>query len=186
MSSDLGISAKAEEWLIIIRRAVETDLIDIMTIYNDAILKTTATYDYCEHSLEDRKRWFDNKIESGYPVFVFEENGRVLGFSTYGPFRSRPAYKYTIENSVYVGAGHRGRGIGTSLLQELIQYASEREFATMVAGIDAENESSIKVHEKLGFQYAGTIKRAGYKFGRWLDLTFYQLSLVGPANPTED
>jgi len=169
-----------------IRQATENDLNDILTIYNDAILTTTATYDCQIQTIEERKLWFANKAEHGYSVLVYEESNRVVGFTTYGPFRTKAAYKYTIEHSVYVRSEFRGRGIGTVLLKELIKHAQAKEYATLIAAIDADNENSIKIHEKLGFHYAGTIKRAGYKFGKWLDLAFYQLALAGPRIPTED
>ncbi len=169
-----------------IRQANEGDLKDILEIYNHAILNTTAIYTYKPQTIEERKLWFDNKIKDGYPVFVYEENNKVIGFSTYGPFRAWPAYKYTIEHSIYVNNECGNRGIGTILLKEVVKDAAKREYATIVAGIDSSNEKSIKMHKKLGFEDSGTIKRAGYKFGKWLDLTFLQLNLEGPQNPTED
>ncbi|MDD4238546.1 MAG: GNAT family N-acetyltransferase [Desulfotomaculaceae bacterium] len=168
-----------------LRSAVEKDLYEILEIYNDAILNTTAVYTYRVQTIEERKLWFQNKQEDNFPVLVFEEKDRVTGFATFGPFRAWPAYKYTIEHSVYVHKGNRKRGVGTALVKQIIKIANEREFATLVAGIDAFNENSIKMHEKLGFQYSGTIKRAGFKFGKWLDLAFYQLELSGPKNPMD-
>jgi phosphinothricin acetyltransferase len=169
-----------------IRQARDEDLSDILAIYNDAILNTTAVYSYEAQTLENRKGWLCEKVGAGFPVFVFDDGKKVVGFSTYGPFRAWPAYKYTVEHSVYVDAGSRGKGVGKALLREVIQNAAQREYATMVAGIDSQNHVSIKIHEKHGFTYSGTITKAGYKFGRWLDLAFYQLDLGGPAQPTED
>lgn len=169
-----------------IREALETDLPEILTIYNDAILNTTAVYHYKPHTMEARLDWYKQKIEAGQPILVFEEDGKVLGFATYGPFRPWPAYKYTIEHSVYVHKEARKKGIATKLLKELIAIAEKQEYATIVAGIDASNEGSIIVHEKLGFYHVGTIKKAGYKFNRWLNLAFYQLDLNGPTNPVEE
>jgi phosphinothricin acetyltransferase len=169
-----------------IRQALEKDLHEILEIYNHAVLNTTAVYTYKAQAYEDRKLWFDNKKAEGYPVFVYEENGKVAGFATYGPFRAWPAYKYTIEHSVYVKPDCRSKGIGTILMKELIKDSNERGYATMVAGIDSLNDRSIKMHEKLGFECSGVIKRAGYKFEKWLDLVFYQLSLKGPQNPIEE
>ncbi|MFB9327813.1 GNAT family N-acetyltransferase [Paenibacillus aurantiacus] len=168
-----------------IREATGHDLDGILEIYNEAIANTTAVYDYKVHTLEDRKRWLEKKQKDGYPVLVFEKNNQVAGFATFGPFRAWPAYKYTIEHSVYVNKELRQEGIATKLLQALIHIANRRQYATLVAGIDASNEKSIKLHEKLGFEYSGVIKRAGYKFGTWLDLAFYQLQLNGPSHPTE-
>lgn len=168
-----------------IRAAVENDLKEILEIYNYAVLNSTAVYTYAAQSLEERKVWFNRKNEDKFPVIVFEEDNHVLGFATFGPFRAWPAYKYTIEHSVYVDSNYRNRGVGTALMKEIIRIADERNFATMVAGIDAFNESSLKMHEKLGFKYSGTIKRAGFKFGKWLDLIFLQLILRGPSQPID-
>lgn len=168
-----------------IRSAVENDLYEILEIYNDAILNTNAVYTYRIQNLQERKSWFNKKKEDNFPVLVFEEKNKVIGFATFGPFRAWPAYKYTIEHSVYVHKEHRNYGVGTALVKQIIKKADEREFATLVAGIDASNEKSIRMHEKLGFQYCGIIKRAGFKFGQWLDLAFYQLDLKGPENPID-
>lgn len=168
-----------------IRLAKEEDLPEILEMYNDAILNTTAVYHYVPNTLEDRAKWLHSKQEAGEPVFVYEENGHVLGFATFGPFRPWPAYKYTIEHSVYVASEGKRKGIGTALLEKLIETAKERGFATMVGGIDDTNLGSIKLHEKFGFTYAGTIRKAGYKFGKWLNLAFYQLELPGPDHPVE-
>ena len=168
-----------------IRHILEKDLNDILEIYNDAIINTTAVYDYTPHTLEDRRLWYKQKIEGGYPILVFEENNKVIGFATFGQFRAWQAYKYTIEHSVYVHKAYRKKGIGTMLLEEIIEIANKQNYATLIAGIDAVNEKSIKVHERLGFTHSGTIKKAGFKFGKWLDLAFYQLDLKGPERPTE-
>lgn len=126
------------------------------------------------------------KIEGGYPIIVWEQDHKVVGFATFGPFRAWPAYKYSIEHSVYVDKEYRKKGIATSLMKHLIAIASEKEYMTLIAGIDAANEKSIAMHKNFGFVYSGTIKKAGFKFDRWLDLAFYQLELNGPENPVED
>jgi len=169
-----------------IRRAVKRDLIKILEIYNEAVLNTTAVYSYNAQSLDDRRLWFQSKNEDQLPVLVFEENDEVFGFATYGPFRAWPAYKYTIEHSVYVDKGSRNLGIGSALVKAIINLADEQKIATIVAGIDALNDKSIRMHVKLGFEYSGTIKRAGYKFGKWLDLALYQMNLRGPQDPSDD
>lgn len=168
-----------------IRFAIETDLEAILAIYNDAILTTTAVYTYKAKNMQERKEWFLAKHENGYPIWVYEKEHRVAGFATYGSFRSSPAYKYTIEHSVYVHKDFRKLGIGSILLKTVINDAQEKGYATIIAGIDASNASSIHLHEKLGFSSAGIVKKAGYKFGQWLDLAFYQLMLDVPKNPTE-
>ncbi|MDP4177669.1 MAG: N-acetyltransferase family protein [Bacillota bacterium] len=169
-----------------IRNAEEKDIEDILDIFNYAILNTTAIYEYKIHTLEDRKQWYKEKMQKGYPLLVFEEDNKVVGYATFGSFRAWPAFKYTIEHSVYVHKDYRNRGIGTKLLRELIKTADEKGYATLVAAIDSLNENSIKIHEKIGFKYSGTVTKAGYKFGKWLDLVFYQLELAGPKNPIEE
>lgn len=169
-----------------IREASEKDLEDILEIYNDAIVNTTAIYTYKPETLEEKKQWYEKKKQGGYPLLVFEEDNRAVGFATFGPFRAWPAYKYTIEHSIYVHKDYRNHGIATKLMKEIIKIANEKEYATLVAGIDAANEGSIKMHEKMGFKYSGTVTKAGFKFGKWLDLAFYQLSLVGPKVPVEE
>ena len=168
-----------------VRQATEKDLMDILEIYNDAILNTTAIYDYKAHTLEDRIQWYEKRKQDGYPLLVFEENDKVVAFATFGPFRAYPAFKYTIEHSIYVHKNYRNLGIGKILLKELVDIASVEEYATMVACIDSLNENSIKIHEKFGFKYSGTVTKAGFKFSKWLDLVFYQLDLTGPKTPLE-
>ena len=168
-----------------IRAAAEEDLQAILDIYNEAIIHSTAVYDYKPHTLQDRKQWFADKQAAGDPVLVYESEGMVVGFAAFGQFRAWPAYKYCVEHSIYVGEAGKRKGVGSALLQELIGIATEREYATMVAGIDETNLGSIRLHEKYGFRHAGTIEKAGYKFGRWLNLAFYQLMLPGPSEPKE-
>lgn len=168
-----------------IRPATLNDLEEILAIYNDAIVNTTAVYSYHAQTLEDRKAWFEQKQADGYPVVVFDVDGHVAGFATFGPFRAWPAYKYSIEHSVYVNTDYRKQGIGRKLLQAIIDLAKAGEYKTLVAGIDAANDKSIWLHEKLGFTHSGTVRNAGYKFERWLDLAFYQLDLDGPETPQE-
>jgi len=169
-----------------IREANEKDLPDILEIYNDAIENTTAIYTYKPLTLIEREKWLKNKKKEGYPVLVYEQDNKAVGFASFGPFRAWPAYKYTAEHLVYVHKEYRKQGIGMLLLKEIIKIVSEREYKTLVAGIDSDNEKSIYMHKKLGFTYSGTIEKAGYKFGRWLNLAFYQLELKGPESPTEE
>ena len=99
-----------------------------------------------------------NKKAEEYPIIVYELDNKVVGFATFGPFRAWPAYKYSVEHSVYVDKAYRKNGIGSSLMKELIKIAKEREYMTLIAGIDAENEKSIALHQNYGFVHAGTIK----------------------------
>ena len=158
----------------------------ILNIFNKAIATSTALYDYEPRTLETIREWFKVKEAKNYPVIGIEDgNGSLMGFATYGAFRSWAAYKYSIEHSVYVDSKHRGKGIGKKLLGELIQIAEQQDYHMMIGGIDTQNNISIKLHQSMGFQHCGSIKQAGYKFGRWLDLEFYQLILSTPNNPTE-
>ncbi|EJN0197148.1 TPA: N-acetyltransferase [Staphylococcus aureus] len=160
-----------------IRCAKKEDLNAILAIYNDAIINTTAVYTYEPQTIDERIAWFETKQRNHEPIFVFEENGSVLGFATFGSFRPWPAYQYTIEHSIYVDASARGKGIASQLLQHLIVEAKAKGYRTLVSGIDASNEASIKLHQKFNFKHAGTLTNVGYKFDYWLDLAFYELDL---------
>ena len=163
---------------IIVRLATEDDLRQMLAIYNDIILNTTAVYDYEPHTLEMRKEWFRTKQKQGFPVFVAEENGVIAGFSTIGPFRREwTAYKYSVENSVYVKNSCRGKGIGKLLLAPLIGAARNLKMHTIIAGIEATNEASIKLHKSFGFEEVAHFKEVGWKFEGWLDLKFLQLMI---------
>ncbi|MFM2363123.1 MAG: hypothetical protein RLZZ316_2025 [Bacteroidota bacterium] len=163
--------------MITIRQATAADLPAILEIYNDVIVNTTAVYDYNPHTIAMRQQWFETKQQQGFPVFVAEEAGEILGFSSIGPFRAWAAYQYTVENSIYVAAAARGRGIAKLLMPPLIEAARQLKLHTMVAGIDASNEASIALHKKFGFTEVAYFKEVGYKFNRWLDLKFLQLIL---------
>lgn len=158
----------------------------ILAIFNDAIASSTALYDYKPRAPEFMAGWFDAKAKGRYPVIGVEsESGDLMGFASYGPFRAWPAYKYTVEHSIYVDARFRGRGLGRVLLKEVIAAAQGQDYHVMVGGIDAANAVSIKLHESLGFTHSGTVKHAGFKFGRWLDLALYQLILRTPPTPVD-
>jgi L-amino acid N-acyltransferase len=171
--------------LITVRNATDADLPEILDIYNDVILTTTAVYDYKPHTIEMRKQWFDAKKEQGFPVFVAEEDGRVVGLSSIGPFRAWAAYKYSVENSVYVAKDCRGKGIASLLIPPLIDSAKKLQMHTIIASIDATNEASLKLHKHFGFEEVAHFRQVGFKFGRWLDLKFLQLILTTPENPVE-
>ncbi len=163
--------------MIEIRTATDQDLPGMLDIYNEVILHTTAVYDYEPHTLAMRTAWLNTKKEQGYPVFVAEENGQLLGLSSIGPFRAWAAYQYTVENSVYVAAAARGKGIGKLLLPPVIAAARQLKIHTIVAGIDAGNEASMQLHRHFGFEEVAHFKQVGWKFDRWLDLKFFQLML---------
>ncbi|HEY5745207.1 MAG TPA: GNAT family N-acetyltransferase [Chryseolinea sp.] len=169
----------------LLRPATQADVQSMLDIFNEAIINTTAVYYYEPNTLDMRQAWYDDKMKNDIPVLIAEVNGHVAGFASYGEFRTRPAYKYTVEHSVYVHPDFRKRGIARKLLEALIAIAKQKDIHLLVAGIDGENAVSIRLHEQLGFEHAGHIRQVAYKFGRWLDLVFMQLTLEGPPHPNE-
>ncbi len=159
----------------------------ILAIFNDAIVNSTALYDYQPRTAESMVAWFDAKQKGGFPVIGLEdESGQLLGFASWGSFRAYPAYKYTVEHSVYIRQDQRGGGLGKRLMQALIAEAQARgNVHAMVGAIDAANAGSIALHQKLGFQSVGLMPQVGFKFGRWLDLALYQLTLQTPLKPVD-
>lgn len=158
----------------------------ILAIFNEAIVNSTALYDYQPRTPQSMVSWFDAKRAGNFPVIGVEDaDGGLLAFASYGTFRGWPAYKYTVEHSVYVHKDHRGQGLGRMVLRELIAAARRNDVHAMIGGIDATNAGSIALHERLGFKHAGTLPQVGFKFGRWLDLAFYQLLLDTPADPCD-
>lgn len=158
----------------------------ILDILNDAILNSTALYDYHPRTLQNMQTWFANKREQHFPVLgIINKAGKLLGFASWGTFRAFPAYKYTVEHSVYIHPEHRSCGLSKILMQALIEKAEQQDIHVMVGCIDAENSASIQLHQKLGFTHSGTIQQAGFKFGRWLDAAFYQLILKTPLHPQD-
>lgn len=160
-----------------IRKATSDDLVKILDIVNHSILHTTANYNYEIQSIETQTKWFEDKKDKNYPIIVADYNGVVIGFGTYGMFREKIGYQYTVEHSVYITEEFIGKGIGSLLLNELIRLAKEKGFHVMIGAIDADNSGSIAFHEKFGFEVCGTIREVGFKFDHWLDLVFMQLIL---------
>jgi phosphinothricin acetyltransferase len=158
----------------------------ILDILNGAIVSSTALFDYKPRAPETMVEWFRVKKVHQFPVLgAVGDDGTLLGFATYGTFRAWPAYKYTVEHSVYVHEDHRRKGVARALMRRLIAVAEEQNLHVMVAGIDATNAASIALHAELGFEHAGVIHHAGFKFGRWLDLALYELRLRTPAAPVD-
>lgn len=161
--------------IMIIRPATRADLPGILEIYNDAVLHTTATYDYDPRTLEQRTQWFEEREREGYPIFVaLDDAGKVAGWSALNPFHARMGYRFTAENSVYVAAESRGRGVGKLLLAPLIDGAKARGLHAIIAAIDAQNEASIRLHAGFDFEQVGHFKQTGFKFGRWLDVVYME------------
>lgn len=163
--------------MVELRLATDSDMHAILEIYNDAILHTTAVYDYEPHTLEMRQEWFDAKKQQKFPVFVAEDNNEVVGFSSIGTFRAWAAYQFTVENAIYVRSDQQGKGIGKLLMQPLIDASRELGIHTIVAGIDAGNAVSLRMHQRFGFEEVAHFKQVGWKFDKWLDLKFMQLVL---------
>jgi L-amino acid N-acyltransferase len=164
-----------------IRDAVESDLPGLLAIYNDVIATSTAIYSYQSVSLEDRTQWWRARVGQGYPVLVALDESGVLGFSTFGDFRSWPGYRFTVEHSVHVRADRRGHGVGKELVKALFPRAEVLGKHVMIAGVDAANGASIRFHERLGFEKVAHLREVGHKFDRWLDLVFLQRWISPPG-----
>jgi len=161
-----------------IREAIREDLPGILEIYNEAVVNSTATYDYEPLTLAHRVAWYEEHVRDGYPVFVaVEESGAVLGWSALNRYHNRPGYRFTTESSIYVAADQRGRGVGRQLMPPIIGAAREKGLHSILAGIDTANEVSIRFHEKFGFEKVAHLKQVGFKFERWLDVVYLQLML---------
>ena len=158
----------------------------ILDIFNEAIANSTALYDYQARAPESMTPWFETKARGDFPVIGIEDaHGTLLAFGSFGSFRAWPAYKYSVEHSVYVHADHRGRGLGRVVMEALVEAAKARGVHAMIGGIDASNAASIALHRRLGFRHVGTLPQVGFKFGRWLDLAFFQRLLETPAAPVD-
>ncbi|MCK9993351.1 MAG: L-amino acid N-acyltransferase [Alphaproteobacteria bacterium] len=166
---------------MLIRDATHADLPGILAIYNEVIATSTAVYAFEPVTLEDRAAWLEARQARQFPVLVAMEADEVLGFASYGDWRGAWAgYKYTVEHSVHIRDGLRGKGIGRQLMQQLINEARQAGLHVMIGGVDADNKASIKFHERLGFAPVAHFNEVGFKFGRWLDLVFMQLLLSYP------
>jgi L-amino acid N-acyltransferase len=168
-----------------LRCATENDIPEILEIFNDALVNTTAVYSYQKATHQEQLEWFNHKKVAGIPVYVAQDNDVILGYVTYGPFRARPAYKYTVELSIYVDSKARNQGIAKAMMTKILEVCQEKELKTLICGIDSENKASIDLCQKFGFTHSGSLKKVGYKFGHWLDLEFYALELKGPSHPHE-
>jgi phosphinothricin acetyltransferase len=174
---------------LILRECVPADIAQISDIYSHAVLHGTASFELCAPDAEEMARRQQDLVSRGYPYFVAVSGREVLGYAYAGPYRSRPAYSHTVENSVYVRPGAQRRGIGLALLQHLLQKAQLRGFRQMVAVIgDSGNQASIQLHERVGFTHVGTLPAVGWKHGKWLDVVIMQRALglgatTGPSAP---
>ena len=161
-----------------LRDAVEADLAAIRDIYNHAVEHTTAIWNETLVDVDNRRQWWNARTAKAYPVLVAERDGKVAGYASYGDWRAFDGYRHTVEHSVYVDKDFRGFGIGEQLMRALIERAAAGNIHVMIAGIEAQNAASIRLHEKLGFRVVGTFSEVGIKFGRWLDLTCMELRVT--------
>jgi L-amino acid N-acyltransferase len=157
--------------------AARTDLAEILAIYNEVIRNSTAVFSDTELTQERGAVWFDSKLGSGFPFIVARDASGITGFGSFGEFRAWPCYRHSVEHSLHVRSDRRGHGIGRALLAELKLRAAAMHKHVMIAGSDAENAASIRLHESLGFVNVGQFHEVGFKFGRWLDLVFLQCIL---------
>lgn len=166
-----------------IRDATSVDLPRLLEITNEAIVNTTAVWTLAPTTLEARRAWLTERQASGFPVLVADHDGRVAGFASFGSYRPWDGYLHTVEHSIYVHPDSQGRGTGAALLDALIERAERQGKHVMVAGIEATNAASVRLHQKAGFQQVGVLHEVGRKFGRWLDLLFMEKRLSGPHDP---
>ena len=166
-----------------IRPTAPADLPAITAIYEHAVSHGTATFELTPPDLAEMTRRFDVLMDGGYPYFAAALEGRVVGYAYAGAYRPRPAYRFTVENSVYLQPAIHRRGIGLKLLQRLIAESETRGYHQMIAVIgDSANAGSVGVHTRCGFQMIGTHRHVGFKFGRWLDTVMMQRALGDGGN----
>jgi L-amino acid N-acyltransferase len=159
-----------------LRPAVESDLGAINDIYNYYVLNSTCTYQEQPETLSDRNKWFYNH-GPGYPVIIAEYNGEIVGWGSLSRYHQRSAYRFTVENSVYVRCDWHRRGVGSILLQDLIRQGRDFGYRAIIAAIDADQTKSIDLHARYNFQHVGRLQGVGLKFGRWLDVVYMELLL---------
>ncbi|MFD3707135.1 GNAT family N-acetyltransferase [Nocardia sp. NPDC058658] len=160
---------------MLIRDADKPDLDAVLAIHNTNIAESTALWDTDEVDLDDRLAWFTDRTAAGMPILIAEIDGEVAGYASYGQWRPKSGYRFSVENSVYVDSRFRRRGAATALLAELITRATDSgRVHAMIAAIESSNSPSIVLHERFGFVTVGELPEVGYKFGRWMDLTLMQ------------
>jgi L-amino acid N-acyltransferase len=167
-----------------LRTATEADLPAILDIHNDAVRNLAAIWSDKQETLAERRDWMTGRLAAGLPVMVVvDEDETVLGFGSYGPYRPKDGYRFTVDHSVYVAPQARGRGAGRMLMTALIEHARKGGFHAIVGGVESNNTASIKMHEAFGFEERGRLPQVGTKFGRWLDLVIMVLVLDDRPEP---
>lgn len=159
-----------------IRLAKGADAEAIRTIYNIEVTETTHTFDLVPRTLEAQQEWLSSRT-GALAVMVAEDAGSVVGYASLSSYRDRPAYRTTVEDSVYVARSHQGQGVGRLLLTSVVDAARDRGFHTMMARIVGGHDASIRLHESLGFTAVGVEREVGRKFNRWLDVVVMQRML---------
>ena len=159
------------------RLAERRDAEAIRAIYNREVLGSTVTFDLVPRTIDEQIEWLD-RHSGGHPAIVAVDDGVVVGFGSLSPWRPRPAYSPTVEDSVYVHHEHRGRGIGRTVLDELVRLAEAHGFHSVLARIVGGHDASIALHAGLGFEIVGTEREVGRKFGRWLDVVLMERLLA--------
>jgi phosphinothricin acetyltransferase len=163
--------------MLTIRDLREDDLPELLAIYNDVLLHSTAIYRDEPATLDERRAWWQARVAAKQPLIVATDDRGLAGFASYGDFRAWPGYRFTVEHSVHVRADRRGSGVGSQLMTPLIEHARQAGKHVMIAGVDADNGGSLRFHERLGFERVAHFREVGFKFGRWLDLVFLQKTL---------
>jgi phosphinothricin acetyltransferase len=168
-----------------LRAANAADLPAITAIYAHAVAHGTASFELDPPDLAEMDRRMRELVDGGYPYLVAEADGRLAGYAYAGPYRPRPAYRFSVEDSVYIDPQMHRRGVGRALLYRLVLESEARGFRQMIAIIgDSAQASSIELHRAAGFRTVGTIENVGYKFGRWLDSVVMQRALGEGAQTT--
>lgn len=160
-----------------IRDAGKSDMESVHRIFNEILLNTTATFDEDPYSIQTWLEIFEARQLQNLPFIIVEVHGAVVGYGTFGPFRKASGYKITVEHSLHIDKQYRGQGLGKAILTELIKRATQLEFQNMIAAVDADNTSSVRLHEKFGFVQVGKLENVAKKFSRDLTLILMQLSL---------
>ena len=165
-----------------VRDANADDLPAMLAIYNEVVANSTAIYSFQPSTLDERREWFRVRSGGGWPVLAAVRGDELLGYASFAEFRGAwPGYLHSVEHSVYVRADCRHQGVGRALVQALLPIAAAMDKQVMIGGIDAANEASLRLHERLGFERVAHFREVGRKFGRWLDLVFVQRFIDAPG-----
>ena len=163
---------------MLVRPAAPQDLPSIQSIYAHHVKHGLASFEEIAPPLEEIKRRYEDIIRQGFPYLVAEDKGEILGYGYCSLYRTRSAYRHTLEDSIYVKQGQQAKGVGKAVLSELIVLCTALNYRQIIAVIgDSANAGSIKLHASLGFVRAGLLRSTGYKFGRWVDSVYMQLPL---------